>query len=197
MSCVGVAPSLQLPQNRSPPRPTAHVRVQVKKLPTPTWQVSEFEAVLIAYERQSAMKPPVSGVETGWLVTGLPQQIVLASGRLSLKLPRHLVRQDALQGAPIGVTLGVRPEDVALTADGEAATVKVVEPTGHESSVFFDLLDHTVVGRVGPDIHLRPGEAVRLTFNSAKLHVFADSDGKRLLADLSPVVAKTAPNLVA
>ena len=124
-------------------------------------------------------------------------QIIFESGRLSLKLPRHLVREDALQGAPIGVTLGVRPEDAALTVDGEAATVKVVEPTGHESIVFFDLLDHTVVGRVGPDIHLRPGEAVRLTFNSAKLHVFADGDGKRLNADLSPVATKTAPNLVA
>jgi multiple sugar transport system ATP-binding protein len=79
--------------------------------------------------------------------------------------------------------LGVRPEDLTLAAEGEAATVKVVEPTGHESIVFFDLADHTLVGRVGPDVHLKPGEAVRLNFNTAKLHFFGGNDGRRLNAD--------------
>ena len=75
--------------------------------------------------------------------------------RLSLTLPRHLVRPDALRDG-VAVTLGVRPEDVALSGDGEPALVRVVEPTGHESIVFFDLGGHSVVGRVGPDVRSSP-----------------------------------------
>ena len=75
--------------------------------------------------------------------------------RLSLTLPRHLVRPDALRDG-VAVTLGVRPEDVALSGDGEPARVRVVEPTGHESIVFFDLGGHSVVGRVGPDVRSSP-----------------------------------------
>ena len=80
--------------------------------------------------------------------------------RLSLTLPRQLVRPDALRDG-VAVTLGVRPEDVALSGDGEPALVRVVEPTGHESIVFFDLGGHSVVGRVGPDVaaRARPGGA--------------------------------------
>jgi len=105
--------------------------------------------------------------------------LLFVSERLTLKLPAHLVRE----GAAGEATLGVRPEDVILSADGEPATVKVVEPTGHESIVFFDMAGHSMVGRVGPDVHLKPGEAVRLRFNTAKLHFFGGNDGRRLNAD--------------
>jgi multiple sugar transport system ATP-binding protein len=111
--------------------------------------------------------------------------------RLTLILPRHLVRPDALRDG-VAVTLGVRPEDIALSGDGEPALVRVVEPTGHESIVFFDLCGHSVVGRVGPDVQLRPGEAVRLTLNAARLHVFDAGDGRRINSDLEPLAASAA-----
>ncbi len=114
-------------------------------------------------------------------------RLIFEAGRLSLKLPRPLVRPDALRDDGVAVVLGVRSEDVGLAADGERATVKVVEPTGHESIVFFDLMDHTVVGRVGPDVHLAPGQPVGLTLNAAKLHFFdagtGAEGGRRLNAD--------------
>ena len=124
-------------------------------------------------------------------------RLVFDAGRLSLKLPQALVRRDALREDGIAVTLGVRPEDVVLASDGERATVKVVEPTGHESIVFFDLMDHTVVGRIGPDVRLAAGEPVGLALNAAKLHVFAADDGRRLNADLQPSAASAAASLVA
>ena len=124
-------------------------------------------------------------------------RLAFDAGRLSLELPAALVRRDAVREGGVAVVLGVRPEDVVLASNGERATVKVVEPTGHESIVFFDLMDHTVVGRVGPDVRLAPGEPVSLTLNAAKLHVFAADDGRRLNADLQPPAAQATPSLVA
>ncbi len=124
-------------------------------------------------------------------------RLAFDAGRLSLTLPQQLVRRDALRDGGLDVLLGVRPEDVLLANDGQRAVVKVVEPTGHESIVFFDLMDHTLVGRVGPDVHLAASEPVGLALNIARLHVFAAGDGRRLNADLQPPAAKAAPSLVA
>jgi len=124
-------------------------------------------------------------------------RLVFQAGRLSLGLPTALVRRDAVHEAGVDIVLGVRPEDLGLAGDGVRATVKVVEPTGHESIVFFDLVDHTVVGRVGPDVRLAAGEPVGVALNVAKLHVFAAADGRRLNADVPPAAAQAAPSLVA
>ena len=102
----------------------------------------------------------------------------------------------SLRDEGTAVVLGVRPEDVVLGERRRSrATVKVVEPTGHESIVFFDLTDHTVVGRVGPDVQLAPGQPVGLTLNAAKLHFFGADGGRRLNADQPSAAA--APSLVA
>jgi multiple sugar transport system ATP-binding protein len=119
-------------------------------------------------------------------------RLAFDSGALSLKLPRALVPPEALPGGGLAVSLGMRPEDVVLSGEGEAAQVRLVEPTGHESIVFFDLAGHSVVGRVGPDVRLRPGEPVRLSFNAAKLHVFAAEGGKRLNAGIGNLEATAA-----
>jgi multiple sugar transport system ATP-binding protein len=108
-------------------------------------------------------------------------QMTFEAGKLMLKLPSVLVQDRVLNGDGLAtVTLGVRPEDIVLNPNGEPATTKLVEPTGHESIVFFDLAGHTVVARVGPDIRLKAGESVGLTLNNGKLHFFAASDGIRL-----------------
>ena len=119
-------------------------------------------------------------------------RLVFEGGQLSLKLPRNLVQPEALHGGEFAVTLGVRPEDVALTADGEPAIAKVVEATGHESIVLLDLCGHTVVARVGSGIRLRAGEPVRVTPTNAKLHFFSAENGRRLNADVEPLAATAA-----
>ena len=124
-------------------------------------------------------------------------RLLFESGPLSLSLPRHLVREEALAAGDTAITLGVRPEDVGLTADGLPAIAKVVEPTGHESIVFYDVSGHKMVGRIGPDIRLKAGDGVRLTLNSNKLHFFHAGTGHRLNTDLEPIAATTAPGRVA
>ena len=116
-------------------------------------------------------------------------RLVFEGGQLSLKLQRTLVHDLPRDGA---VTLGVRPEDVVLSHDGEPAVAKVVEPTGHESIVFFDIGGHTLVGRVGPDVFLKAGEPVKLTLNTAKLHFFDAGGGRRLNADSDTRAASAA-----
>jgi multiple sugar transport system ATP-binding protein len=88
----------------------------------------------------------------------------------------------ALQGdgAKRPVTLGIRPEDVAIGSGPLQASVKVVEPTGHETIVLLDLGSGTVTARAGNDIRLRPGEPVRLDFRSDKVHLFDTGTGARL-----------------
>lgn len=86
-------------------------------------------------------------------------------------------------GAPLPARLGFRPEDIAVADEGQEARVTVVEPTGHEVIVFFELHGHSVVGRISPDMRLRPGEIVRLAPRTSRLHFFDAGDGRRLNAE--------------
>jgi len=119
-------------------------------------------------------------------------RLTFEGGRLSMKLSHLLVRADTMRNGPFGVTLGVRPEDVVIADDGQPAVARVVEPTGHECIVLFDVAGHAMVGRVGPDIRLRSGDAVHLAFNAEKLHFFGAEDGQRLNADSKSLAATAA-----
>jgi multiple sugar transport system ATP-binding protein len=98
----------------------------------------------------------------------------LAFVRGDLSLP---VAQGGTAGAAI--TLGVRPEDITLGAGPFACTVRVVEPTGHETIVMAEAAGETLVARAAPDSQLVPGQVVPFAVRAARLHAF-DSDGRRL-----------------
>ena len=78
------------------------------------------------------------------------------------------------------VKVGFRPEDVLMRDDGEAARVAIVEPTGHEVIVVFELGDDRIVGRVSPELDLSADDSVRLAPRAERMHVFSASDGERL-----------------
>jgi multiple sugar transport system ATP-binding protein len=78
------------------------------------------------------------------------------------------------------IKLGVRPEDIMLDEAGFPATVKVIEPTGHESIVLFGLGSTTVTARVPTHVRLSVGEPARISFRAQKLHVFDRATGARL-----------------
>jgi multiple sugar transport system ATP-binding protein len=94
-----------------------------------------------------------------------------------------LLAANASRAAPRAVTVGMRPEDVQLAADGVPAIVRVVEPTGHECLIVYDLAGRSVVGRADPDTRPRPGEPVRLHLRVRNLHIFDAAGGGRLNAD--------------
>jgi multiple sugar transport system ATP-binding protein len=99
--------------------------------------------------------------------------VVLGDG-LRLPAPRGL----AAGLADNAVTLGVRPEHLAVRADGLPAEVVVVEPTGADTQIFCKLagIDVTAVMRERHDF--KPGERIRLAPDLT--YLFDPSSGRRL-----------------
>ncbi|MCB9794863.1 MAG: sn-glycerol-3-phosphate ABC transporter ATP-binding protein UgpC [Alphaproteobacteria bacterium] len=80
------------------------------------------------------------------------------------------------------VVLGVRPNDLVVTREGEgaAATVDVVEHLGWEMHLHLRLEGHALTARAETDKvgRLEPGDAVRLAFG--KVHLFDPASGERI-----------------
>ncbi|MBZ5594002.1 MAG: ABC transporter ATP-binding protein [Acidobacteriia bacterium] len=82
------------------------------------------------------------------------------------------------------VTLGVRPEDVALSTKafegGLPATVYVTEALGNETYVFLSLGQGRIVARAEPSMRFEIESRVWLSFDETKLHFFDCASGNRL-----------------
>jgi multiple sugar transport system ATP-binding protein len=78
------------------------------------------------------------------------------------------------------VTLGLRPEDVTLGEGPFSGTVRVVEPTGHETIVMVGVGDVTLVCRARPDVPLTVGAPVPFALRTSRLHAFNAVTGHRL-----------------
>ena len=84
------------------------------------------------------------------------------------------------------VHYGIRPGDIHLspTAEGIAAKVAVVEPTGAETELLVQLGPTGQTTQIVVVIHgrtsARPGDTVHLVIDTDKAHVFDTASGKRL-----------------
>ena len=76
------------------------------------------------------------------------------------------------------VLVGVRPEHLAVAADGVPAEVVVVEPTGADTQIFCKLAGTDVTAVVRERHDFRPGEAIRL--KPQLTYLFDPSSGARL-----------------
>jgi multiple sugar transport system ATP-binding protein len=73
------------------------------------------------------------------------------------------------------MTLGVRPEDIALgEAEGQPirVTVEVAELMGNENILYLGLGKDSLIARVPPRFAPRPGENIDVRFDRGKLHFF-------------------------
>jgi multiple sugar transport system ATP-binding protein len=123
----------------------------------------------------------------------LPARVVAHDGGLSamftddtISIPLPPLKN---AGAYLGreVVLGIRPECIAeynrRFEDGAMpveAPVEMTEPTGAETIVLLRLGGHEVLGRVAPDIRLRPGERARFALDTRKICLF-DPETERLI----------------
>ena len=114
-------------------------------------------------------------------------QLVASIGSLVITLPEDHVNWTSASKT-LAIRLGVRPEDVLVGETGEPAVVKLVEPTGHENIVLLTVHGLVVTARLGSDVRLRSGEAVRVGFRTAKVHVFDRDAGTRINSDGPPRV---------
>lgn len=77
--------------------------------------------------------------------------------------------------------IGIRPEHLVFSNDAERmpATVKVIEPTGAETLVLFDVGGHDVTAAVAERHELRSGEQVRLAPKPGAAPVFDTATRRR------------------
>jgi multiple sugar transport system ATP-binding protein len=76
------------------------------------------------------------------------------------------------------MTLGVRPEDIAIHGDGAIpAVVDIVEPLGPENVVYLRCGSERITARTPPDTVIAGGDNVRLGINAARMHLFDAASG--------------------
>ena len=82
------------------------------------------------------------------------------------------------------VTLGVRPEDVALSAaefaGGTPARIYVTEALGNETYVFLNVGQEKIVARTDAAVRLDMEAKVWVSFDQTKLHFFGAGSGERV-----------------
>jgi multiple sugar transport system ATP-binding protein len=119
--------------------------------------------------------------------------LLVSGGEWSWSIPLHAGQTDAptrlfanrtrLTGRAV---LGVRPEDVVVDPHVEANTsailcrVTLVEHMGAQNIFILQLGQQQITATTAADFYLPPGANGMLRFNPAKLHFFADDNGKNL-----------------
>ncbi|MDB5666970.1 ABC transporter ATP-binding protein [Cypionkella sp.] len=79
------------------------------------------------------------------------------------------------------VVYGVRPETFALSPQGLAGTIAVVEPTGSETHVVVRISGREVTAVFRDRVSFRPGDAITLAPDATQSHIFDKATGQRLV----------------
>jgi multiple sugar transport system ATP-binding protein len=137
---------------------------------------------------------PVNRFVAGFL--GSPQMIFLSgqlepgsppafrAGDVRVPLDRYAFDEHGAVGGRC--ELGIRPENVAIGADGPArlfsreVEVEIVEPMGANTLVWTKLADTNFAFLVDSETRLKVGERVTMGFDPARVSLFDDATGARL-----------------
>lgn len=87
------------------------------------------------------------------------------------------------------VILGIRPEDFLIAENSShssdsgtvSGTVELVEATGSETLLHLKSNTHSMVARLGPDIHAKESDGVTVGFPFSRIHLFDSSSNRSLL----------------
>ncbi|WP_275786502.1 ABC transporter ATP-binding protein [Pararhizobium gei] len=110
----------------------------------------------------------------GKLATVEGQTVFVSDGGTSLPVPAAT----PLREEP--VVYGIRPEHIEHHADGLAATISVLEPTGSETQIFAHIGGDPLNAVVKDRILLKPGETIPLRINRERVHLFDKKSGRRI-----------------
>ena len=98
--------------------------------------------------------------------------------QLDLELPNHTVPAGAVGPR---ISLGVRAEHVHIGDSGVPAQVRLTEPLGDETLVFFDYGGETeLVAKMDGACELKVGDRIRFRFNAGGVLFFDTPDGTRI-----------------
>jgi ABC-type sugar transport system ATPase subunit len=79
------------------------------------------------------------------------------------------------------VLLGIRAEDIEISDQGITGEVYVVEPLGRDDLLTVKIGDVNIFVLADPDLDLRMGDTVHLSFNSHKVQFFDPKTERSLL----------------
>jgi multiple sugar transport system ATP-binding protein len=100
-------------------------------------------------------------------------------------LSEELARSARANATGDGLTLGIRPEDIAIAADEGPNTVEtrvdVVEPVGSDNYVYVSLAGQECTVRAAADVRPDPGDVASLTFDESSVHLFDAETGESAL----------------
>jgi multiple sugar transport system ATP-binding protein len=128
---------------------------------------------------------PAMNFVNGTVEGSAPSRFVAEGGEWKVDLPEPVAdRLSDARGRPI--TLGIRPEDVTIVADGRAggatipARLDLVESLGNETFIYARTGGNDITARVSPQSLPRVGSAIALAFNLARAHFFDGATGERV-----------------
>jgi multiple sugar transport system ATP-binding protein len=148
-----------------------------------------FVATFLGAPPMNMIDGALESADGGWRFRGEDVDVTLSEEVLS---PPELAHEIQARGA---VKLGLRPEHIKLAAPGEdggfPGRVKFLEPVGSDLYLTVEAGGTTVQVRTDPDSPLQAGDAVSLTFDRWRVHVFG-ADGHNLRRDAPHVESPAA-----
>jgi ABC-type sugar transport system ATPase subunit len=113
-------------------------------------------------------------------VSGADNAFTARMENFSLNVPGE--RGEKAAAYPDSVIMGIRPEDITISPDGElSGEVYMVEPMGRENLIDVRIGDHSFIVLADADTNPRPGEHVRLAFSAENVQFFEPQTEKSLL----------------
>jgi multiple sugar transport system ATP-binding protein len=102
-------------------------------------------------------------------------------GSKGLDLPVSAAQRAVLEAGGLQSLLyGVRPENVALTADGVPGTLLMIEPTGPETYALIDTALGHLMARMPGRLAGKFGDPVKLSWQGENAHLFDQATGRRV-----------------
>jgi len=93
------------------------------------------------------------------------------------------IAPDSVPGSALGkdINLGVRSENVTIGDEGASGEVRLIEPLGDETLVFFSCGNEDfLVAKVDAEREFSPGDNIRFSFQPGGMHFFDAESGGRL-----------------
>jgi ABC-type sugar transport system ATPase subunit len=78
------------------------------------------------------------------------------------------------------VVAGIRPENIRIGAGGLDAAVTLTEDLGHETQVFLTIGGTSFVARAPAGFRAKAGDALKVAFDPAAIHLFDPVSGARI-----------------
>jgi len=146
--------------------------------------VQQYGSPMDIYERPANLfvasfigSPSMNFIPVEVQGVGTDAAVVLKSGKSESGM---VVRRAALKNhSGKSMTLGLRPEAMQVGGvGGLSAEVRLIEPTGPDTHVFFEINGSHCVGRCAPHDTPRPGDTVNVTIDASRAVFFDPRTGK-------------------